>query len=139
MSESESIENQKEQFIFPNLGKEYGEFERVAEKYSLTSARELITIARAGKLVTLSEDLWSQLENTDSYHINEDDFGQVAEFSTMVNRDWESLKDKIVAGQELDAPIVMKLQGHYHVVSGNTRLMVARAAAIRPKVLLFEV
>jgi hypothetical protein len=135
---SESIESDKEQFIFPNLEEEYGEFERVAKIYGFDDVQHLISSARLGKMLPLSEDVWSRLENTDSYDINEGDFEQVADLSAMVNRDWEVLREKMMAGSEIDAPIVMKHKDEYHVVSGNTRLMVARAAGIKPTILLFE-
>ena len=136
---SESLENKKEQFIFPNLEEEYGEFERVAKRYGFDDVQQLISSARLGKMLPLSEDLWSQLENTDSFDIIEGDFEHVADLSAMVNRDWEVLREKMMVGNVIDAPIVMKHKDEYHVVSGNTRLMVARAAGIRPSILLFEI
>ena len=41
--------------------------------------------------------------------------------------------------RSLDAPIVMKIGDLYHLVAGNTRRMVAKAAGVTPRVLLFSV
>lgn len=57
---------------------------------------------------------------------------------TGANISWEDLRQKIEQGQELDAPIVLKLLNEIHLVSGNTRLMVARALNKTSKVLLVE-
>lgn len=63
----------------------------------------------------------------------------MAEFSDEASRDWMKLRDAISARRPLNAPIIMQLSERYHLVSGNTRLMVARAAGITPTVLLFTV
>lgn len=56
-----------------------------------------------------------------------------------IGRDWESVKTALEGGVPLDAPIIMKRGDQTHLVSGNTRLMVARAMGIRPQVWVFEV
>ena len=137
------IENQEsisERFIFPNVAKEYGEFERVAALYNL-NVDKIIQIATQGQMVELSEDLWSLLENTDSYDIELGDWEFVASCADQqeVPRDWKSLRDKLATATPVDAPIVMKCGDSLHLVSGNTRLMVARVAGIKPTILLFEV
>ncbi len=99
--------------------------------------------AHAG-LVELTEDMWRELENTDSFDIQPGGWEKVAEHINYTNketgakRDWEGLKQAMEQGKRLDAPIVLRHAGQLHKVSGNTRLMVARALGIRPKVLLVE-
>jgi hypothetical protein len=95
--------------------------------------------AQNGDLVTLEENVWSSLENSDSPTIEIGGWEQVQELSSQVNRDWENLKNKLEQGTVLQAPIVMKFGDSFHLVAGNTRLMVSKAMGITPKVLLFEI
>lgn len=98
--------------------------------------------ARKNTLVTLAEDLWSKLENTDSYDIPKGDFEMVKYHAVEGNpnapRDWETLKSKMEKGDQIDAPIVCEKGGKLHLVSGNTRLMVARTLGIVPQILLVK-
>ena len=92
----------------------------------------------------MTEDLWSTLDNTDSFDIPLDGWEKVAEHIDHTNqetgaaRSWQDLKLKMEQGQKLDAPIVLKYQEGLHLVSGNTRLMVARALEKTPKILLVD-
>ncbi len=141
--------NIKANFCFPNLLEQRGEFLRVGEKYSPQNpdefAHDLYLKAREAELVDLSEQVWKDLDNTDSYDIVREGWVRVNEHvehtnkETGSNRDWRYLKQKIEQEQELDASIILKHDGEFHLVSGNTRLMVARALGITPKVLLVEI
>lgn len=136
----ESFESQTEQFRYPNLEAERGEFERVARTYGADLETLLFLAEEEGTLKNLDEDLWASLENTDSNRFGLGEWDEVREASEAqeVKRDWESLKEKMERGEPLDAPIIAVVEGAPHLVSGNTRLMVARALGITPKVLLFE-
>ncbi len=125
-------------FKEPDIFKEKGELERVAEKYEIDSS-VLIYQAQQGKMRMLSESVWSTLDNTDSYDIEAGDWGTVEHNAFQVGRDWQSVKTALETGVLLDAPIIMKQGDKTHLVSGNTRLMVARAMGIRPVVWVFEV
>ena len=137
-----------EVFVFPNIKEEVGEIERVAQLYAPGNERDFmenfLEASKAEQLVDLTEDLWSKLENTDSYDIKSGDWGKVEEhinFSNTendYNRDWNDLKQKIEQGQRIDAPIILKYDDTFHLVSGNTRLMVSRALGKTPKVLIVE-
>lgn len=88
--------------------------------------------------------MWGTLDNTDSFDIPSEGWEKVAEHidhtnqETGATRSWQDLKQKMEQGRELDAPIVLKYQNELHLVSGNTRLMVARALGKTPKILLVE-
>lgn len=137
----ESFESRSEQFRIPNITAERGEFERVGKTYGLDYIELIRQAGTAGRLVKLSEEVWSQLGNTDSFSIDESDWNTVRQHSDTQEekRDWESLKNILMRGDSVDAPIIMKRGGEYHLVSGNTRLMVARALGMRPYVFLFEI
>ncbi len=135
-------------FLFPDIEKERGEIERVAEKYKPENVTEFVNEfyrkAKEAQLIDLTEDLWSVLDNTDSYDISRDGWEKVDEHVEHTNnetgssRDWNDLRKKMEQGQELDAPIILRYKGELHKVSGNTRLMVTRALGVTPKVLLIE-
>lgn len=138
---NESPETNKEAFKYPDLEKERGEFDRVADTFGIDSS-VLMFQAQDGELAQLSEDIWGKLENTDSNSFEAGDWDAVHDHSNPDGehtRDWESLRVKLESGTVLDAPIIMKFGDRYHLVSGNTRLMVARAKGLVPKVLIFEI
>ncbi len=134
----ESFEPIPEYFIFPDITKERGEFERVADTFGVDSETLVFLASEEGRLRDLSNEIWEKLDNTDSNKYEKDNWEAVREFSEMCGRDWLDLKKKIEKGNRIDAPIIMKYGELYHLVSGNTRLMVARALGIIPKVLVFE-
>ncbi len=137
----ENFENQS-RFKLPNIENERGEFERVAQKFQIDSS-VLMFLAREGQLVQLTESLLSNLENTDACDIEKDDFETLDRLlqnnSSFHQRDWRDLYTKLTSGTLIDAPIVMKYGNRYHLVSGNTRLMVARVLGITPQILLFTI
>lgn len=131
----------KEYFKHPNIENEDGEFNRVAETFGV-EASTLISQAHKGELIQLTENLLNSLENTNANTFEAGDWEAVHNHSNpdgVFKRDWQVLRDKIEAGVVLDAPIIMKFGSRYHLVSGNTRLMIARAKGIYPKILLFEI
>ena len=131
-------------FVFPNLKTEQDEILRTALQFAneepIVFSEKFVEQARKSSVVPLTDDIWSRLENTDSYDIPKGDFEMVKYHAVEGNptspRDWEMLKSKIEKGEQVDAPIVCELGGKLHLVSGNTRLMVSRASGITPSVLL---
>jgi hypothetical protein len=135
-------------FVFPDTEKERGEIERVAQKYNPQNPKAFVDMfyekAQQARLLDLTEEMWGTLDNTDSFEIPHNGWEQVAEHidhtnqETGATRNWEDLKQKMEQGQEFDAPIILKHLGELHLVSGNTRLMAARALYKTPKVLVVE-
>lgn len=129
-------------FIFPNLRNEAGEIERMGEHFNIESehfVEEVIERALKSSLIPLQEDMWVKLENTDSTDIAPNDWETVAYHAGHVGRDWVSLKEKMEKREPLDAPIIAKIENIYHLVSGNTRLMISRALGITPEILLVDI
>lgn len=131
-------------FVFPDIEKELGEIERVAKLYAKGFSERFVRIARESKLSELSEEEWRVLDNTDSFDITLGDWEIVKLHSTAGSqslhpRDWQMLRSKMKRWEPLDAPIIINARGQLHLVSGNTRLMVARALGIRPQVLSVDI
>lgn len=126
-------------FKAPDIYTENGEFVRVGEEFGFDDAVLTYLAKHNGKMVVLNDEIWSRLENTDSYGIEESDWATVEDKSKEASRDYLVPKMKIEKGELLQAPIIMKMGDIFHLVSGNTRLMVSRAFGIKPQVYLFEV
>lgn len=134
----ESFEQPSSLFVHPDTQKEKDELERVEREFGIDSS-VLIFAARDGVFTELSDGVWDTLENTDSNRFVEGDWEEVKRLSEKYERDWEDLRQKLEAGTPLDAPIIMQFGDRYHLVSGNTRLMVARAMGLRPKAYIFKI
>lgn len=135
-------ENPKEVFSKPDIFSEKGEFERVASTFNIDSS-VLLWSAQQGSMTQLTEDIWSTLQNTDSFSVEKDDHDTATQHTESIGSDYREVAEAIYAGvannQLIHAPIVMKIGNLYHLVSGDTRLMAARAYGVTPKIWMFEV
>jgi hypothetical protein len=136
----ESQPRQTELFKKPDFIDELGEFKRVADVFGVDES-VLLFLAEEGKMEYLSDEVWSKLENTDSFSIKEGDWAGVEAHSSAhtPRRDWEVIKHGIESNEQVPAPIIVKKGDVYHLVSGNTRLMVCRTLGVVPRVWLFEI
>lgn len=85
------------------------------------------------ELVELSDEDWGRLQNCDSrgqtWTIEDIDEYRGHE------RDVHGIKDRLPTGREIYAPVVLYRAGHNpFLIGGNTRLMLATALKVRPKV-----
>lgn len=134
-------------FCLPNVEKERGEILRVAHEFGATNpdsfANLFIEGSKGVELVPLDADTWLKLENTDSFDIQPGDWENVEHHSVLGHpdhpRDWQNLKHLMEEGAEIDAPIIYQNEDSFHLVSGNTRLMVARALGKVPQVLIVKI
>lgn len=86
----------------------------------------------------LSDEIWSQLQNSDSWPIQTNDYKKI---ETLIGdkRNWKGLKLAFEQQAPMEMPIIAHLpDGTYHLLSGNTRLCLAKASAIRPEVVVLE-
>lgn len=124
---------------------ERGEIERVSQIFGGNNKKQFvekfIEKAKSVTVTNLSEDDWSHLENTDSYDISDGDWETVRYHSVEGNpdrpRDWESIK-KQFENEHIVPPMILKMGDTLHLMSGNTRLMVARALGRVPKVAIVD-
>lgn len=137
------------------FSQERGEFLRVAEEftpgvdhnnrklrradYQLAVATNLEYLKKhyGDNPSTLSDAIWRRLENSDSYKTTTPDKVEEAVRINRLssgNRDVSAIIDEYNTGR-IRAPIIMVYdRDRYTLVAGNTRLMVARAGNIIPKV-----
>ena len=99
----ESFEQPAPQFKWPNIEAERGEFERVAQTFGIDDP-VLMFQAREGELVSLDEDIWSNLENTDSNRFASGDTEAAHRFADEAGRNSYDLLQKIKSGNTLDSP-----------------------------------
>jgi hypothetical protein len=140
----EKIEEQNS-LVSPYAPYERGEIERVSQIFGGDDKKqfveEFIEKVKSTIPMNLSEDDWGHLENSDSYDIAPDDWETVRYHAVDGNpdrpRDWESIK-KQFENEHTVPPMILKMGDTLHLVSGNTRLMVARALGKIPKVAIID-
>lgn len=156
------FESQNEQmkpepvWVLPDFtsAQERGELERVCKTFARENPQSLIDLFNSRldslQIVTLTKEMLSELDNTNARDIDEGNFDQVnttimlnAEGNPEHVRDWGDLKSKMELNQELDMPVLVKVRNKegkemLHTMSGNTRLMVARALGIMPNVAIVD-
>jgi hypothetical protein len=133
----------KEIFSAPNIRAEKEGFTRVARQCDIDESVLLYTAEYEGKMVTLTDEVWGQLEDTNSYTIDPNEHDVAAEHALADGKDYHAVADAmyagLMAGKPIDAPIIMKQGEMYYLISGNSRLMAARAYGVMPPVWMFEV
>lgn len=129
-----------------NPQEEGGEFERVFKEFynqELQDNQKLIDFIinnyESSEPIILNNDLWAQLDNSDSYYFNTGEWLEMAQKMESHDRDWQSIKSGYENGLDVDLPIIAKLpNGIFHLISGNTRLSVARVMDILPQVIVID-
>jgi ABC-type dipeptide/oligopeptide/nickel transport system ATPase subunit len=147
-------ENFDVRWIKPSIKNEMAEIERTSREIADDDddyndvLEKIIEALEQSELETLSETNWTNLENTDSFesirvgHL--EDVQKIIDESNSElpperHRSIEEIIDALKKG-EIDAPIILKRKtGNLYLISGNTRLSVARALGIKPEVLIADV
>jgi hypothetical protein len=142
------------EWIRPDLEKEKGEIERAVRSFLNKDINEqniaqVIEILNNSPITELSDAAWEQLENTDSFHNITPGELETArriceEYNTELEernkRNFDTLLNGFHPGSTMECPTILKnAEGKMHLISGNTRLMIARALGIQPKVIIAEV
>lgn len=143
---TQSIETVPEiQWVRPDLEQEMGEILRVAKKFGNTPKHEssitekLKNGIQNGALVELTDNLWSKLENTDSWNIGMGNFTLVRSFAEEYSRDDQKILEAMRQGKSMESPVIAQFGDTLHLVSGNTRLMLTKALGKTPKVIIVRV
>lgn len=122
-------------FKLPLFDEEEGEFDRY--NFSEEEKNSFRNQFLEKNLKPLSDKIWSQLNNTDSWDEQSKNMEYVEKIAKQEEKDLPSIIDGIKSGS-IPAPIVLQKDGKYELIGGNTRLMAARALKIRPRVLMIK-
>jgi cytidyltransferase-like protein len=113
---------------------ELGEIDRTAQKFNVP-INDLQYAFEAGRENILTDDVWSKLENSDSYQIK--NLEQAIKLANKYKKDWRSIVRAIQDEKQLPLPLVLNYaKDKYYLVGGNTRLMFYKALGVQPIVLL---
>ena len=123
---------------------EMDEFERAVQDLSRnegidTSVEDVVNSFTRAKEVTLTDDIWSKLENTESNEIKKGEMKKVVDLAKKYNKTKPVELRKLILSGDYRRPLIIKFGDRYHLVAGNTRLCTAAALGIKPKVLIGQI
>jgi hypothetical protein len=124
------LESKSPLLWIPILQAENEEIERTADELGLPYDTVYNSLVN-GKEVTLTDEMWSRLENTDSYDIDSEE--EAIKLAQYYGKDYKSI---LSAEKTPPALILQYSPNKYYLIGGNTRLMFARAKGINPQVIL---
>lgn len=103
------------------------------------SLGKLVTAFSKSKEVELSNDIWDNLENTESNEITKGDIDSVRSLAKKYGKTNPDVLVKALKSDEYHRPLIVKFDGdRYHLVAGNTRLCTAKAMGMTPKVFIAD-
>ena len=147
ISEFDELRNEAKHFVQRRekyLKSEMDELERASQDLSRdenidVSVLQLMDIFQQAREVTIPDQVWKKLENTESNQIKKGEMKKVLELAKKYNKqDPRELKKALVSGN-YRRPLILKFGDRYHLVAGNTRLCTAAALGIKPKVLIGDI
>jgi uncharacterized membrane-anchored protein YjiN (DUF445 family) len=123
---------------------EMDEFERAVQDLSRnegidTSVEDVVNSFTRAKEVTLTDDIWSKLENTESNEIKKGEMKKVVDLAKKYNKTKPVELRKLILSGDYRRPLIIKFGERYHLVAGNTRLCTAAALGVKPKVLIGQI
>jgi hypothetical protein len=113
---------------------ELDEIDRTAQEFNVP-INDLQYAFETGKENILTDNIWSKLENSDSYQIK--NLEQAIKLADKYKKDWRSIVKAIQNEKQLPLPLVLNYaKDKYYLVGGNTRLMFYKALGVQPIVLI---
>jgi len=134
----------KENHIRPNIEGEMDELQRLSQDLKRdedidVSVDDLVKAFQESEEQTLSNDVWINLENTESNEIEKGDWDSVMNIAKKYKKtNPKKLKISIEKG-DYSRPLIVKLGERYILVAGNTRLCTAAAMGVNPKVFIANI
>jgi len=128
----------------PDLENEMDELQRVVQDLSRDenidiSVEQLVNSFNNSNEVTLTDDIWDKLENTESNEIEKGDAESVMKIAKMYHKTSPKILAKSIKKGNYKRPLIVKFGKRYHLVAGNTRLCTAAALGINPKVFIANI
>lgn len=120
-----------------NLKGEMDEFQRLSQDLSRDeniniSVDEIVDAFKKSKEETLTNDIWSKLENTESNTIEKGDYKSVKEIAKKYNKTNPKLLAQSLRKGDYNRPLILNIGERYILVAGNTRLCTAAAIGLNP-------
>lgn len=128
----------------PDIQGEIEELQRVVQYLNRDegvdiTVHDLVNAFQKSKETTLTDEVWSQLENTESNEIEKGDFDAVMDIAKKYDKsNPKKLAEKLKSG-DYKRPLIVKFGNRYHLVSGNTRLSTAASLGLHPKVFIASI
>jgi hypothetical protein len=125
----------------PDLENEMDELQRVVQDLSRdedinVSVNDLINSFKKSEEVTLTDEIWGNLENTESNEIEKGDMDSVMDIAKMYKKTNPKKLSQSIKSGDYKRPLILKFGDRYHLVAGNTRLCTAAAMGVNPKVFI---
>lgn len=123
------------------LQDELDELERAAQDLSRdgdyeTSVDNILKAFRKAKVSVLTDDIWNKLENTESNKIKKGEMDKVEDLAKQYNKTSPKTLANSIKKGDYEPPLILKFDGRYHLVAGNTRLCTAAALGVNPRVII---
>jgi hypothetical protein len=136
----EKFLKEKEQYF----EKEMDEIQRAVQELSRDegldiSVKDVVESFRNSNEVTLTDDIWSKLENTESNQVKKGEMKKVVEIAKKYDKTSPYILKKSLLKDDYERPLILKFGDRYHLVAGNTRLCTASAMGMKPQVLIAEI
>jgi hypothetical protein len=129
----EGFEPEMVQWVSPNIMEERGEIVRQAKELNI-DWRQLMEAFKQARLVTLTDEMWANMQNTDSNDPNL----TLQKLMSWTHRNVNRILGVFKTGGILPAPIVLIYRQTPVCVAGNTRLSACKVLGVRPKVLMVQ-
>ena len=128
----------------PNIKGEMDEFQRLSQDLKRdedieVSVDEIVKAFKNSNEETLSDDVWGNLENTESNKIEKGDFDAVMDVANMYKKTNPKTLAKVLKSGDYSRPLILNIKDRYILVAGNTRLCTAAAIGMKPKVFIGKI
>jgi hypothetical protein len=129
--------------IRPDIEGEMDELQRASQDLKRNdnidvSVDKIVNVFEKSKEQTLSDDVWVNLENTESNEIEVGDWDKVTNVAKTYKKTNPKKLKKVIESGEYKRPLIIKIDNRYILVAGNTRLCTAAAMGVNPKVFIGE-
>ena len=134
----------KDKHIRPDIEGEMDEIQRFSQELSRDegieiSVDEVIETLENSEEQTLTNDLWSSLENTESNEVEEGDWKTVIEIAKEYRKTNPKVLKKEIESGEYKRPLIAKLGDRLILIAGNTRLCTAAAMGVNLNVFIADI
>ena len=102
------------------------------------SVKDIVNTFKEAEEVTLTKNIWSTLENTESNEIKKGDFAAVEEIAKTYDKTDPKILVKAIKSGQYKRPFVVKLGDRLILVAGNTRLCTAAAMGVELNVFIAD-